>query len=106
MTLLQTSVEAEMESSINHSDLNAAYLNTAQEFDSLTLPLWKQMSQKRVAFFARYEAVFLCLLGSICLVAGLGCLLALVTGLAHQVEMMEYLAHGIAASDADKVISR
>jgi hypothetical protein len=95
-----------MESSITHNDLNAAHLNTAPEFNSLTLPLWKQMSQKRVAFFARYEAVFLCLLGSVCLVAGLGCLLALVTGLAHQVEVMEYLAHGIAASDADKIILR
>src|SRR4028119_672946 len=99
MTSLQTSVEAEMEISINHSDLNAAHLNTAQEFTSLTLPLWKQMSQKRVAFFARYEAVFLFLLGSICLVAGLGCLLALVTGLAQQVEVMEYLAHGIRSGE-------
>jgi hypothetical protein len=103
MTLLPTSVEAEMESSITHSDLNAAHLNAAPAFNSLTLPLWKQISQKRVAFFARYEAVFLCLLGSICLICGLGCLLALVTGLAHQVEVMEYLAHGIAA-DADKII--
>jgi hypothetical protein len=79
-----------MESSITHSDLNAA-----PEFDSLTLPLWKQISRKRVAFFARYEAVFLCLLGSICLIYGLGCLLTLVTWLAHQVETMEYLAHGV-----------
>jgi hypothetical protein len=76
-----------MESSITHSDPN-----TAQEFNSLTLPLWRQLSQKRVAFFARYEAVFLCLLGSMCLIYSLGFLLALVTWLTHQVEMMEYLA--------------
>jgi hypothetical protein len=90
MTLLQTSVEAEMESSTTYSDPN-----TAQELNSLTLPLWKQISQKRVAFFARYEAVFLWLLGSACFIYGLGWLLALVTWLTRQFEAMEYLAHGI-----------
>jgi HAMP domain-containing protein len=95
MTLLPASVEAEMESSTTCSDLNAA-----PEFNSSTLPLWKLISQKRLAFFARYEAVFLCLLGSICLICGLGCLLGMVAWLAHQIDALEYLAHGVATSDA------
>jgi hypothetical protein len=84
-----------MESSITHSDLN-----TAQEFNSLTLhpgklPVWKQISQKRVMFFARYEAMFLWLLGSMCLFYGLSCLLAHVNWLTHQFKALEYLTHGI-----------
>jgi hypothetical protein len=88
-------VEAEMESSTSYSDLNAA-----PEFNSFADSVWKQLSQKRVAFFARYKAVFLCLLGSACLIYGLVCLLAHVTWLAHQVNSLEYLAHGIATSGA------
>ncbi len=87
-----------MERSTADNDLNAA-----PEFNSLALPrwkapLWKQLSQKRIAFFARYKAVFLCLLGSACLIYGLGCLLAHTAWLAHQVGSLESLAHGIATS--------
>ena len=75
-----------MERSTTHSDLNVA-----QEFNSLNLPLWKRLSQNRVAFFAHHETLFLWLLGSICLICGLGFLLILVMWLAHQVATMEYL---------------